>query len=206
MTQGMAGCDKIAEQILEEAREAARQRVDEAKATATARIEEARHKAQEQADVVRADAKEQGQSLIRAAHSAAALTVRNAGLRQRRRELEETLAATLAWLNALPDNEYFERLYPLLRRSVQPGNGILRLNARDLARKPVDFDERVRDELTAAEVDGTVTVSGVPCGIDGGFMLQYGEVEINAAFSSLLEEKREALEDLLNRELFGACV
>lgn len=50
---------------------------------------------------------------------------------------------------------------------------------------------------------GTITVSGVPCAIDGGFLLQYGDVEINAAFSALAEEKREALEDLINRELFA---
>ncbi len=37
----------------------------------------------------------------------------------------------------------------------------------------------------------------------GGFLLQYGDVEINAAFSALAEEKREALEDLINRELFA---
>ena len=113
------------------------------------------------------------------------------------------MTATIAYLNALPDEAYFDRLLPVLGRSVQPGAGILRLNARDLARLPADFDSRLRALLKEAGVEGTITVSGVPCAIDGGFLLQYGDVEINAAFSALAEEKREALEDLINRELFA---
>ena len=136
---------------------------------------------------------EQEEGIRRAARSAAALRVRNAKLAHRRRELDA----------ALPDEAYFDRLLPVLGRSVQPGAGILRLNARDLARLPADFDSRLRVLLKEAGVEGTITVSGVPGAIDGGFLLQYGDVEINAAFSALAEEKREALEDLINRELFA---
>ena len=143
------------------------------------------------------------EGIRRAARSAAALRVRNAKLAHRRRELDAAMTATIAYLNALPDEAYFDRLLPVLGRSVQPGAGILRLNARDLARLPADFDSRLRALLKEAGVEGTITVSGVPCAIDGGFLLQYGDVEINAAFSALAEEKREALEDLINRELFA---
>ena len=143
----MTGCDKIVEEILEEARQAVRTKLDTAEQKAAAVAAEGRRNAQEQA--------------------------------------------------------YFDRLLPVLGRSVQPGAGILRLNARDLARLPADFDSRLRALLKEAGVEGTITVSGVPCAIDGGFLLQYGDVEINAAFSALAEEKREALEDLINRELFA---
>lgn len=199
----MTGSDKIVEQILEEARQAAAEKLEEAQRQAEEMAAEARQNAELQAQTIEAEGREQEESVRRAAQSAAQLLLRNARLRQRRRELDAALTATLDYLNGLPDGEYFSRLYPLIGRSVQPGDGVLRLNARDLARLPKDFNERIRGLLAEKSMQGTVTVSGVPAAIDGGFLLQYGEVEINAAFSALAEEKREILEDLVNRELFA---
>ena len=199
----MTGCDKIVEEILEEARQAVRTKLDTAEQKAAAVAAEGRRNAQEQAATILAEGLEQEEGIRRAARSAAALRVRNAKLAHRRRELDAAMTATIAYLNALPDVAYFDRLLPVLGRSVQPGAGILRLNARDLARLPADFDSRLRALLKEAGVEGTITVSGVPSAIDGGLLLQYGDVEINAAFSALAEEKREALEDLINRELFA---
>ena len=184
----MTGCDKIVEEILEEARQAVRTKLDTAEQKAAAVAAEGRRNAQEQAATILAEGLEQEKGIRRAARSAAALRVRNAKLAHRRRELDAAMTATIAYLNALPDEAYFDRLLPVLGRSVQPGAGILRLNARDLARLPADFDSRLRALLKEAGVEGTITVSGVPSAIDGGFLLQYGDVEINAAFSALAEE------------------
>lgn len=177
----MTGCDKIVEEILEEARQAVRTKLDTAEQKAAAVAAEGRRNAQEQAATILAEGLEQEEGIRRAARSAAALRVRNAKLAHRRRELDAAMTATIAYLNALPDEAYFDRLLPVLGRSVQPGAGILRLNARDLARLPADFDSRLRVLLKEAGVEGTITVSGVPGAIDGGFLLQYGDVEINAA-------------------------
>ena len=201
---GMTGTDKIVEQILDEARGVASRRQEEARQTAADRLAEAEAAAKEKAAVMLADGEEEAERVRRTGRSAAALLVRSAGLRQRRQALDQTLAATLAYLNALPDEAYFERLYALLARCVQPGEGILRLNARDLARKPADFEQRVRGAVEAAGVAGHLTLSGLPCAIDGGLRLQYGEVEVNASFSALAEERREMLEDRLNGALFEA--
>ena len=47
------------------------------------------------------------------------------------------------------------------------------------------------------------TLSSVPeDSIDGGFVLKNGDIEENMSISSLIEEKREQLEDLIGSELF----
>ena len=157
----MTGCDKIVEEILEEARQAVRTKLDTAEQKAAAVAAEGRRNAQEQAATILAEGLEQEEGIRRAARSAAALRVRNAKLAHRRRELDAAMTATIAYLNALPDEAYFDRLLPVLGRSVQPGAGILRLNARDLARLPADFDSRLRVLLKEAGVEGTITVSGL---------------------------------------------
>ena len=197
------GCDTIIAQILDEARQAGAIRLAQADEQAARLAAEARETAADQAEAVLSEGKTEQESILRAACSAAALLVRNARLRQRRHELDEAMAATTRYLNELPAAEYFARLYPLLENSVQPGRGVLRLNERDLARLPADFDETVRALLEKRHVEVSVVVAGVPAPIDGGFLLQYGDVEVSASFAALTEEKREALEDLFNRELFA---
>lgn len=197
------GCEAITAQILDEARQAGERRIAEAQHEVQQMEEEARRQAAEQAQAILAQGKKEEEAILRAARSAAALTVRNAALRQRRRALDRALKATLEYLEGLPADEYFERLLFMLEKSVQPGRGILRFNERDLARLPADFDDRLRGLLHDKDWEGDIVVSGLPAAMDGGFVLQYGEVEIHASFSALAEEKREDLEDLFSRELFA---
>lgn len=199
----MTGCDKIVEEILEEARQAVRTKLDTAEQKAAAVAAEGRRNAQEQAATILAEAWSRRRASAAPPRSAAALRVRNAKLAHRRRELDAAMTATIAYLNALPDEAYFDRLLPVLGRSVQPGRRDPAAERRDLARLPPILTAGCCVLLKEAGVEGTITVSGVPGAIDGGFLLQYGDVEINAAFSALAEEKREALEDLINRELFA---
>ena len=81
----MTGCDKIVEEILEEARQAVRTKLDTAEQKAAAVAAEGRRNAQEQAATILAEGLEQEEGIRRAARSAAALRVRNAKLAHRRR-------------------------------------------------------------------------------------------------------------------------
>lgn len=198
----MTGSDKIAAEILNAARREAEARLREADEQAAACIEEAKASAGGRAEAILAEGRREEEAVRRAAHSAAALLVRNAKLQQRRRELDGTVSALLGYLAGLPDGDYFDALFSLLARSVQPGDGVLYLNARDLARLPAGFEARLAALPAERGVQGSVALSKEPRELDGGFLLQYGEIEINAAFSALVEEKREALEDRIQRELF----
>ena len=118
---------------------------------------------------------------------------------ERRSLIDKTLAATLAYLRELPDDQYFARLLELIARQAQPGEGELSLSRRDLDRLPADFGAR----LMAAVPGGTVRLSDRPCAVDGGFILQYGDIVFNCGFDALLEARRDEIEDQINAALFA---
>lgn len=78
---------------------------------------------------------------------------------------------------------------------------MLLLNDKDLRRLPADFERRLNEAL---EQGKRLTVSQRAAAIDGGFLLQYQDIEMNCSFSALLDARREELEDLVNRILFGS--
>ncbi len=192
----MTGTEKIVARILDEARQTGDATIAEAERKAAALLAETEQEAEKEEAAMRADAERRAAQLRQAAESAAALSIRNALLRQRRDELERTLSETLSYLKSLPEREYFDGLFSLIRSSARTGEGVLWLNATDRGRLPADFLPRLREAgIPLRLADG-------PRSMDGGCVLQYGDVEINLCFSALLEERREMLEDRICRVLW----
>ncbi len=198
---GRTGAEEILARILDNARQAgekllaeAKKKADQILADAAVQADETRRKTAD-AYAVKAEA------ALHAARSAAELETRNRLLKERRSILDETLEKTVLHLQALPDAAYFEALLPLAAHSAQPGDGVLLLNDKDLRRLPADFERRLNEAL---EQGKRLTVSQQTAAIDGGFLLQYQDIEMNCSFSALLDARREELEDLVNRILFGS--
>ena len=198
---GRTGAEEILARILDNARQAgekllaeAKKKADQILADAAVQADETRRKTAD-AYAVKAEA------ALHAARSAAELETRNRLLKERRSILDETLEKTVLHLQALPDAAYFEALLPVAAHSAQPGDGVLLLNDKDLRRLPADFERRLNEALEQVK---RLTVSQQTAAIDGGFLLQYQDIEMNCSFSALLDARREELEDLVNRILFGS--
>ena len=99
---------------------------------------------------------------------------------------------------ATPDAEYFEVLLHLLQKNAAPGKAEMRFAAKDLARKPADFDRKV-SEIPGAQI----TVSPVPAQIEDGFLLVYDGIDINCTFDALFSAQADELSDIAGRVLFG---
>lgn len=123
------------------------------------------------------------------------LAVRSALLRQRRSEIDKTVAMLLDYLTNLDDSAYFDALYKLAAQ-LRGKSGVLSLNQKDLNRLPADFTDKVR----AAGLEATV--SDTPVDITGGFILKNGDIEENMDFRALISARRDEIEDFINRELF----
>ncbi|MCD8026041.1 MAG: hypothetical protein LUF33_03700, partial [Clostridiales bacterium] len=95
----------------------------------------------------------------------------------------------------LDDKAYFELIYELAK-TLGGANGEILLNQKDLSRLPDDFTQR----LSESGVTAAVNKSAVD--ISGGFILKSGDIEENMSFESVIADKRDLLEDLINRELF----
>lgn len=192
----MSGTQTLIDRILAQAREEGDRLVKQADQQAAQRMQQADREAallQQQEEEKTQLLKEQA---LRTARSAAAQYRRNALLTQRRALIDEAIEALNRRLLSLPEDAYFALLQKKIAAAVQPGEGTLLLNERDLARRPKSFDAFL------AGLPGGVRVSTQPAAIDGGFILRYDLIEINSRFSALLSENREPLEDLFSRALF----
>lgn len=130
------------------------------------------------------------------AKSKVELEIRNAILKKRREEIDNTVDIVYNKLLKLDDKEYFEALYKLAA-SLKGSKGVVYLNKNDLNRVPSDFINKMKEAGLDVEL-GKEAVN-----IDGGFILKDGDIEENMSFSAVISAKRDDLEDLINRELFA---
>ena len=157
--------------------------------------------AQLDADKISAEIADRAQSKVKqmqaASKSRCDLETRNAFLKRRREEIDKTYSEILNKMKNLPDEDYFELIYTFAKK-LNGMSGVVLLNKKDMNRLPKDFLARLEKCGVKAELSKT------PCDIESGFILKCGDIEENMDFSAILSEKRDAIEDFINQELFKA--
>lgn len=153
------------------------------------------------ADKISAEIADRAQSKVKqmqaASESRCDLETRNAFLKRRREEIDKTYSEILNKMKNLPDEDYFELIYTFAKK-LNGMSGVVLLNEKDMNRLPKDFLARLEKCGVKAEL------SKMPCDIESGFILKCGDIEENMDFSAILSEKRDAIEDFINQELFKA--
>ena len=104
-------------------------------------------------------------------------------------------------LRELPDADYFTVLQTLACSYARKGEGEMLLSQRDLQRLPAGFADTLNSMLKSQGAQ--VHIGARAAKIDGGFLLVYGDIEVNCSFEALLEASLEQVKDALNRELFA---
>lgn len=192
------GLDRIIERIREDAELRAGEAVAQAEADAEKTLAAAAETVEQEAAEKLEAAKKQAADADRRAESAAEFARRKAVLAAKQDAIRSVLEEARKRIAAMPDAEYFEVLLHLLQKNAAPGKAELRLSAKDLARKPADFDRK------AAEIPGAeITVSGAPAQIEDGFLLVYDGIDINCTFDALFAAQADELSDIAGRVLFG---
>ena len=153
------------------------------------------------ADKISAEIADRAQSKVKqmqaASKSRCDLETRNAFLKRRREEIDKTYSEILNKMKNLPDEDYFELIYTFAKK-LNGMSGVVLLNKKDMNRLPKDFLARLEECGVKTELSKT------PCDIESGFILKCGDIEENMDFSAILSEKRDAIEDFINQELFKA--
>ncbi len=139
---------------------------------------------------------EQTAKLEKSCKSRVELEKRNAVLKAKRHEINKAVDAVITYMKNLDDKAYFELIYKLAA-TLSGKEGVILLNEKDLKRAPADFEKR----MVQAGLRATLSRTPVT-GIDSGFILKDGDIEENMSFAAIVSDKREAVEDLINRELF----
>lgn len=170
----LADCDKTCAEIL-----------DQAKKQGEAVSAEINTKSQKKAEQMRVNSKNHAE-----------LEIRNMLLLRRRQEIDLTFNNLLNYLLNLDAESYFNIIFKLTTKLVNK-EGVMFFNQKDLDRLPKNFQSVLNENDIKAEI------SNKPADISGGFILKCGDIEENMSFSALLTEKRDKLEDFINRQLFN---
>ena len=190
----MNGLDKIIEEIARDAQASAAEITDNARAAAKRIIE----RAQEEAGAVEAEAKDRAEleykRIITRAQSAGELTRKSALLREKQRIIDGILNDVHIKLVGLDDKIYFDFMTRLLNKYASEEKGEIILSDKDKSRVTNDF-------IAAAEEKG-LKISDKTRGIDGGFILSYGDIEENCSIEALMESEKDRLHDKVNAFLF----
>lgn len=196
----MTGLEKITEKIIEQskrncddiflaANNKVKDMISKARTEASQRSEEIVSKAKKQADRRNATAKGMAESITRNRY----LEIRNA-------ILNDIISAAYEEIEKFSDEEYFDMLFKLLKKNVQPGECTMYLGGYDLGRLPEDFQDKINAEVYETSA---VFISRKASDIENGFILDYGDIQVNCTLKAVFDEEMDSLKDMLSKELFA---
>ena len=191
----MTSSEKILAGIAEESKAQADKINSDAEKQAADIIAAAREEAESEAEKIKAEAEKKAELIINSGKSSAELLRRDTALNCRRGLIEKALITVADTVNAYSDKDYFDFLLTLIKKEKLNGKGEVYLSVKDKARDTASF----KSELEALGF----TLSDNFADINGGFILKYGDIQINGELSALIHEKRDVLTDELNKALFN---
>lgn len=191
----MTSSEKILAGIAEESKAQADKINSDAEKQAADIIAAAREEAESEAEKIKAEAEKKAELIINSGKSSAELLKRDTALKCRRGLIEKALITVADTVNAYSDKDYFDFLLTLIKKERLNGKGEVYLSVKDKARDTASF----KSELEALGF----TLSDNFADINGGFILKYGDIQINGELSALIHEKRDVLTDELNKALFN---
>ena len=191
----MTSSEKILAGIAEESKAQADKINSDAEKQAADIIAAAREEAESEAEKIKAEAEKKAELIINSGKSSAELLKRDTALKCRRWLIEKALITVADTVNAYSDKDYFDFLLTLIKKEKLNGKGEVYLSVKDKARDTAAF----KSELSALDL----TLSDTFADINGGFILKYGDIQINGELSALIHEKRDVLTDELNKALFN---
>ena len=198
----MAGADKLKEKILSDARMAADNNLAQARREAEGIVLKAREDAQAargaQVSKAERDAAEREKRLI----SVAELEGRKTRLALKQRLIEELFSKAVKSLCGKPDAEYEALLVSMLAAAATGHEEVITCE-RDRQRLSKDFITAANNALAAKGKPGKLTLSDAARPISGGFVLRSKQIEVNNSFESIVKIKRDSLEALAVKMLFG---
>ncbi len=191
----MTGKEKILDRIREDGEAAVKAINEESVAAVKEVIDQGELAAKRVADEILSAARDDCDKLRKNAESTRLSATKKALLNCRRQQIDLTLQKALEQLYTMPADQYFDKILRLAQGYKNLGGEIM-FSPADLARLPEDMQSRL------AQMGVTSVISDKTVDIKGGFIIKCGDIEYSADFASVAEEKREQLEDMINRNLF----
>lgn len=195
----MTGTEKIKAKILEDAENKAYQIEEQARQEAQSITGQALKEAEMKRAEILKKAEAEGQETYRRLISVAGLEARKELLKAKQDMVEEAFTKAIEKITGLPDAEYQKMLEEMVAGAASDGAGEILLSERDGKRVDGNFVENINRCLKTAGKNGTVRLSDEKIQTEGGFVLRYGEMEINGTFEIVFDMLRPEIEgDVVN--------
>ncbi len=196
----MTGLDKITQKIAEESRIKVDSILAQAQRNAAQILADGRTEADEKAGRIIADANAEANRITSAAKAKAESVTRTKYLEVKNAVVNDVIAAAFEAVEKMDDETYFALLHKLCVKNIEKGECELFLNARDLKRLPADFEDGIN---SAVYETGAVHIAKQPRPIENGFVLVYGDMEVNCTLRAVFDASMDQLKDLLSPMLFA---
>lgn len=183
-----ADCERECERVANDAQNRAREIGASAAAECEAITRDALTSAQQNAE-----------ETVKRGESAAQQLERQTLLRYRIDAINAVLARAVEELKGMESSEYFIALETLAVNHAQQGKATMYMNEKSLAAMPENFPARLASSLPQG---CEISVSAQPRAIDSGFVLVYGDIDINCTFDALANEKRDELKEKICSIIF----
>mgnify|MGYP002623129425 CR=1 FL=1 len=195
----MSGLDNIINHIETSATTTASEMLEKAKADAEAIIASGKAKADENAAAIDKQGAADAQAARKRIESRADQSLKRYILQAKQWEIDRTIAAALDKIQAMPDAAYFETILKMVDKYAPDHDGVIRFSGEDLERMPKGFEARINETLAGR---AKLTLSKEAVNINGGFVLEYGDIEENCSLDALAESSKEELQDKISQILF----
>ena len=197
----MAGLDNIIDRIKGEADEVVSQVLNEANDYAKKLEDEAKNKTNEEVERLRKRCDLELKSITDRSISSSELKKKQMFLMEKQHLVMETIEKAKEKLINLPDAEYIEFVKKVFAKNAPTADCEILFNEKDKKRIGKDvIDGFVK---LAKEKGANLTVSNDAAKIKSGFILNFGDIEGNCSFESLIEQNIEDLIDKVNNILFS---
>ncbi|MDD6807663.1 MAG: V-type ATP synthase subunit E [Oscillospiraceae bacterium] len=195
----MAGLNKIIERIAQDSAAKCDGIIFDAQNEATKIKEAAVIKVNDDKNAIIDAANKEAKAIVDMAESGAQLEGKKVLLATRVEIIEKAIAMASEKLASMPEEEYFAAIYALVKNYAQAADGQMLLSKKDLGRLPSDFEKKINADLKG----GKITVSKDPADISEGFILVYGDIEINCTFDALIADAKDDIKDELYNIIFA---
>lgn len=197
----MSSLEKILKHIEDNANNNSREIITKANAEADKIIKDAQVQANEIYTQKIEQSKSEAKAFISFEESSSALKKKQIILDTKQQIIKDLINKAKNNLINLPEKEYFDDILKMVKKYCMGKSGQIIFSKNDKNRLPENFDESLNE--TISDKNGaSLEISDESRAIDGGFILNYGDIEQNCSFDALFADKYDLLQDEVYKLLF----
>ena len=177
----MTGLEKIIKEIETKAKADADRVIAEAEKEANAIYAEAKAKASKRQVEIAEQSEIKIKSVLGRAESAAKLQAKKILLYEKQKLISEIITKAKEKLLNLSDSDYFELTLQMIKKHAQNEHGKIIFSKKDKERIPEDYQTNIKKALSEFS-KASLTVAEETADFHGGFIIVYGDIEVNLFF------------------------